>query len=148
MTACASKKSRAGKAGVVICLLLMNMSCSSSSTVEHQTLLRIQTSQDAYNSGDSITISVRNVGDQAVAFFACPVYLDRTGETGWTEFAPMPGYRDDDCDLMSTPLLPGASIVLHARLPESPDGTYRLRLDGLLRQVKPVSRISNTFIIR
>ena len=141
---------RRQKVTLLATVFLSAISCSSSTVAEQETLLRIETSQELYAAGDSVTVTVTNVSDQGVAFFACPVYVERSGEVGWAEYAVLAGYGDDDCDLMSTALPPGSSTSFRAKLVAIPSGIYRLRIDGLARRrdLQLHNRISNSFTIQ
>ena len=135
-------------------LAALGGACSSNSgpSVGDAAMLQIETSQTTYARGDSVHVTITNVGLTAVRYFPCPLLLDRAAGATWTEVGPLPQFAAGDCDLMAVPLRPGEVTRLSTQLRNSLEaGTYRLRFERLRADpVTPLplqSRVTNAFSV-
>lgn len=132
--------------------LLGAAGCDSGALVESDwAFVHVTTGESSYSPGDSVIVTLRNVGRVNVSFKPCPSWLDRASGESWTVATIADWYAADACEPVSTSLLPGDSTEFQLRLnPGLVPGTYRLRFDGLQSSVEisVAGRVSNSFAVR
>ena len=114
--------------GAVLCL-----GCSTSSGPSGgRAVARIATTLSTYRAGDSIEVTIENIGLVSIGYSSCPLLVDRATGLQWSEVGVLDWYEFDACELLVQPMAPGETRSLRARLnPDLTSGTYRLRFEGL-----------------
>lgn len=133
-------------------ILVAAAACTTATTTDEPTAVRIVTSRATLHPGDSIHLLVSNVGPDVIDFFPCPAWIDRRVAGRWRQVAILDFYTEDACEAISRPVSPGDSrtfsAVLNANLEPS---WYRIRFAALRTFGGPLpiaSRISNGFEVR
>ena len=85
--------------------------------------LRITPDQPAYVAGGTATVTVQNLGDEAVFYNLCPVKIERRSGLGWVELS----YESLKlCNAALFQLQPGESASEQVELPNGQSGTFRV----------------------
>jgi len=138
---------------MTILVAVLAGACSPTEPAIGDGVMLVQTHATEYEAGDSVYLSLSNVGRIGVDYMPCPLLLDRREGTRWIEHGPP---ILDVCDLIVLRIEAGAVRSQPVRLPdELSPGTYRLRFESLapedrISEVKlPLEfRVSNPFAAR
>lgn len=133
--------------------LLIMVACSPTEPALGEGVVLVQTPSAEYAAGDSVLLSIRNVGRVIIGYVPCPLLLDRRVGTRWVEHRPP---LLSVCDAIVLGIEPGEVRPQPARLPEAlPTGTYRFRFESLAPAEQffatklPLEfRVSNPFVVR
>lgn len=134
-------------------MLLPLAACSPTEPLLGDGALLVQTGAADYAAGDSVQLTLRNIGPVSLGYMPCPLLLDRREGIRWIEHgAPLLSV----CDLIVLGLEPGEVRSQPVRLPDAlPTGTYRFRFESLAPADRffeaklPLEfRVSNPFVVR
>jgi hypothetical protein len=134
-------------------ILFCAMGCSNTTETRYAPgALRIETAQSSYQAGDTLSISLQNIGEVSVAYNLCPTFLEQHVGTEWiSRGTPADLFSQTGCEPIASGLTPGGVAVLERRLPQIlPPGNYRVRFEGFRtllgpELLRPEYHVSNTF---
>jgi hypothetical protein len=133
------------------CFVALPACGSSVTSIAGEGDARIVADQSSYAPGESVRLTIYNVGDLTVGYMPCPVVLERLVGNDWVTADPQ--VANDPCDMIVHALDPGANAFLAEKaLPSGLDpGTYRLRFETIVDdRFTPLplhSRVSSSFSV-
>jgi hypothetical protein len=135
-------------------VLVWNGCMSASAPIYSTGVTRIETARPSYLGGDSLFVSISNVGSVDVWYALCPTHLEQFVGGRWIEQgSQVEGFAQDGCEPIAQSLRGGESVTVRRRIPITiPGGIYRVRFEGFRTMLgpeplRPEYHASNSFTI-